>query len=823
MEAAKQPFTELREMYDKTLNQIKSHDKEWPHARKALGWLTFAMRTLESDELTEALAIQSHDPDNVRLTRQSVPTPELMVQMCRGLVTLDKGSRIVRLAHQTIQEYLRDVDEIREILADISTTCFTGLTLRPRSDWVMVGFDIRGFREEAPSTTDNETAEDEEWDEAELMESLARGELTFTHSSTDQIDEDDEAGELDTYYATNLEGPDGADTKPSSTFETLIFLSNNENSIESRYFPKDDYEKTQFCGRVSIGIELDTWAAQPGRFAKYSGRFAAFHFAHLTDPPMSVLDALWNFLTGRPSSQFFPKLLNGNNSYPAEFTPLHMASVIGDLSTCKRLLQQGVGINLKDGSGSTPLMCAARNPHIALTAMLLDSGADSSISNSVGQIAFQMVEYDMPRELYQKIIPEDFPLDQSTLAFAIKGRLYNLVSLLVELKKVDIDVTDPSGETALIKASKADDLDIVKLLHSKGANTNLADNKGWTALHFAAHKGHLKVVRFLLGKNANPHLLNESLETPLLEAVEGFENHQRENDTVLIAYLLLRHKASVTVRNFWVGTALHIAATRGSAKLVNVLLKAGCDLHALQDGGDTALHMSLKSKPVPEFISIFIEVEVRLAAELRDHGSVAYRNPQTGDTPLHVAARTRGHEVVSMLLDLPGTHVDDRNFAGRTPIYGALHPKGLTVFKTLLKAGASTDVVDSSDLTLLDSALGLAPSQIIGTLVQRSCPVRFPRDQTSEVIQAHVNESWYPQLLDLLSNRSGGDKLTRYQHIHVFREDSISVNQRTPEEKAYLEVTLPEVDSLVVRQVKFQIVSHDQGKSSPSRVSAIAP
>ena len=95
----------------------------------ALMWISHAERTLRSDELCHALAVELASRDfNV----SNVPSMSTLVICCKGLITVDKEASTVRLIHFTLQEYLsahRDIfDRPHSTIAEI---CLTYLNLKP--------------------------------------------------------------------------------------------------------------------------------------------------------------------------------------------------------------------------------------------------------------------------------------------------------------------------------------------------------------------------------------------------------------------------------------------------------------------------------------------------------------------------------------------------------------------------------------------------------------------------------------------------------------------------------------------------------------------
>lgn len=87
---------------------------------------------------------------------------------------------------------------------------------------------------------------------------------------------------------------------------------------------------------------------------------------------------------------------------------------------------------------------------------------------------------------------------------------------LIEQKKVNVNVTDEDGSTALALASNNKDLDCVKILLQAGADVNLANDLGETPLYFAMLWNEKEICRLLLASGANLNIAS-SVEnnTPL--------------------------------------------------------------------------------------------------------------------------------------------------------------------------------------------------------------------------------------------------------------------------------------------------------------------
>lgn len=73
------------------------------------------------------------------------------------------------------------------------------------------------------------------------------------------------------------------------------------------------------------------------------------------------------------------------------------------------------------------------------------------------------------------------------------------------------------GDTALMLASRAGRLDIVRYLIEKGAEVNFQDNDGRTSLHYAVISKNRKMVALLLSSGADPNMEDKQGHTFLYD------------------------------------------------------------------------------------------------------------------------------------------------------------------------------------------------------------------------------------------------------------------------------------------------------------------
>ena len=109
----------------------------------------------------------------------------------------------------------------------------------------------------------------------------------------------------------------------------------------------------------------------------------------------------------------------------------------------------------------------------------------------------------------------------------------------------DPNIRDIDGDTALIKATSWNHIEIVELLLDNETDPNIPDRFGSTALMIASYRGLTEMVRLLLNRGADPNIQSEEDNTALIMA--SF-NLIKGTDYTKIVELLLDHGADPNIR-----------------------------------------------------------------------------------------------------------------------------------------------------------------------------------------------------------------------------------------------------------------------------------
>ena len=94
----------LQDAYSTTLNRIQQQGGSKARlGMKVLMWLSRCERALESEELCDALGVESGAED---INVHNVPSIRTVLGCALGLVRVDENTSTLRLLHHTLQEYL---------------------------------------------------------------------------------------------------------------------------------------------------------------------------------------------------------------------------------------------------------------------------------------------------------------------------------------------------------------------------------------------------------------------------------------------------------------------------------------------------------------------------------------------------------------------------------------------------------------------------------------------------------------------------------------------------------------------------------------------
>lgn len=436
-------------------------------------------------------------------------------------------------------------------------------------------------------------------------------------------------------------------------------------------------------------------------------------------------------------------------------TWLLAAAAHGKVKRVQQLLSYGADVNQRDSLWHSALWHATAHGHAQCVQLLLaQPGADANETHRGLSLLLVMIGSGQPAEL-QLLLGADIDdegadgdgdakgdseggsttgkgcallglaavmgradvvqvlLDHGALLEAIDGtpRLTPLM-LAAATKRCDIarllldrgasvNATAAGGNTPLIAAAAGGDTPTTRLLLDRGADVTARRRDGVQALVKAVDRGHAEVVALLLasGADVNASLIRDGHSMPLVSLAlnRGFVQ--------LVEPLLA---AGAPADEPGPGAPLLAVAQHGPHSAVQLLLKAGANLHVVDSRGYPPLSVAARCGQA-EVIGALLAAGASLDAPAPGTG---------GRTALHLAAEAGQLEAVRLLCDA-GAVVNKQDIVGSTPLLLAAYEGHTEVVRELvLKRAAAVDSARPEDgSTPLVCATGQSDYEMMALLL----------------------------------------------------------------------------------------------------------
>ncbi len=244
-------------------------------------------------------------------------------------------------------------------------------------------------------------------------------------------------------------------------------------------------------------------------------------------------------------------------------------------------------------------------------------------------------------------------------------------------QKIDVNVAQPDGTTALHWAVRHDDLETARLLIRSGAKVTAPTRYGVTPLYLACVNGNAAMIDALLRAGASPNATNTGGETALMTAVRTGKPDA--------AKLLLDRGAMVNAKEDVRGqTALMWAVLENHPEVVKLLIANEADVNA-----QTNVSIPDGTTGIPEATS----------ADIGAHGVGIYRpravpSPSGAMTPLLFAAREGNLEMARILVDAKAD-LELPSANGTHPLVVAITNNHIELALFLLEKGADPNAFDN--------------------------------------------------------------------------------------------------------------------------------
>ena len=237
-------------------------------------------------------------------------------------------------------------------------------------------------------------------------------------------------------------------------------------------------------------------------------------------------------------------------------TPLHIAAEYGSLDIINYLLDIGAYINAWTPGGKTPLSFACDAGHIDAVKLLIQRGANTFENDK------------------EDVLP---PLHTSLICGYI-----SIAELLLKEGKVDINICDSTGSTALHTCIIHKKTNSVEFLIENGVDVNKVDNLGNTPLLKASSIGTTEIMNMLIAAGARVNQKNDISETPVFRAIQ-----YNRFDAVKI---LVKHGADLNIVTRNGCSSLRTALRFENEEIARFLICNDADVNIADNRGNTILH-----------------------------------------------------------------------------------------------------------------------------------------------------------------------------------------------------------------------------------------
>ncbi|SCO01245.1 related to ankyrin [Fusarium fujikuroi] len=338
--------------------------------------------------------------------------------------------------------------------------------------------------------------------------------------------------------------------------------------------------------------------------------------------------------------------------------------------------------------GRSPIFSACYSGSVESVRMLIERGADLSITDSRGC---------------------------TCLHAAVRCGFEDIVGILLE-SNIKLSPQDHQGCTPLHYAAGFGHINCYQILLEQGADINIRDTWGGNALHHAClYAGHAEILRFILQNAPNNFSTDHygRLGSPLTLVSDCGD--------AAMAKVLFEHGAvsSLFDPSHNGDLPLRLAASSGHIELVKLFLDHGAErtLACPDRTGNTTLHLVCRVTG--------LEGIIRLLLLQPGIGNLMLLENEDGNTPVHVASEAGYALYVKLLLQYSESESHQhllwkRNKKLETPLYVASSSGHANVVHELLNFGAQAtfSVLDEMGQTPLFIASFNGHAEVVKVLLE---------------------------------------------------------------------------------------------------------
>ncbi|XP_062934804.1 ankyrin repeat and SOCS box protein 3 isoform X2 [Cynocephalus volans] len=282
-------------------------------------------------------------------------------------------------------------------------------------------------------------------------------------------------------------------------------------------------------------------------------------------------------------------------------------------------------------------------------------------------------------------------------------------------------------------AAREGNVKVLRKLLKKGRSVNVADNRGWMPIHEAAYHNSIECLRMIIHADSSDNYIKT-------KTFEGF-------------------------------CALHLAASQGHWKIVQILLDAGADPNEATLEETTPLFLAVENG----------QIDV-LRLLLRHGADVNGSHSMCGWNSLHQASFQENAEIVKLLLK-KGANKECRDDFGITPLFVAAQYGKLESLSILISSGANVNCQALDKATPLFIAAQEGHTKCVELLLSSGADPDLYCNEDNWQLPIHAAaQMGHTKILDLLiplTNRvcdTGPDKVSPvYSAVFGGREECLEI------------------------------------------------
>ncbi|KAK8010116.1 hypothetical protein PG990_009081 [Apiospora arundinis] len=652
--------------YEATMRRIEGQH----HATRALqvlGWITCARRQLSKVELQHALGV-AHGSD--AMNPEDLPKVEHLVSVCAGLVTADEGTGVIRLVHYTAQEYFESTMGrwFPNIQTEITRTCISYLSYQafhtghclllkeysqrvanhPFLKYAGTCWGLHAHKAQRDDEVLKFLMKKPLLDAAyQAFRCTAGYDVMFTrtgkyaetpgaaHHAAARFGLEEEMTQLLKKHDIDEKNLSG---------NTPLFLS-------CRY---RRWRVARLLIREGADVNAENkdeetplmWAAYDAATARLlidrGAKTECVSLDGITPLSFAVYDFELTKLMIEKGVQL-QKIKTGN------FDPLRVAlraePAKRDTRTIKLLIEHGADLNIRPKNRLTALDEAFANNYTEAVKLLIEQGANVNIGAEDGfSILFDAIYHSQRNEWDLTVIELMIdrgadvqvhgPNTETPLTFLLGWKNYSkkaarlLIEAGADVNTPDEDEDEDEGNTPLIYASRANDLETATLLINHGADVNFRNVSGWSPLSIAHSEGYHDLARLLVDRGADYKHQDSDGYAQLHSAAAVGE--------LELVRLLINHGAEVNAQTTERETPLYFAALHDNLEVVKFLVKHGADINVQTVEGNTPLYEAVYYR------------RLEIAEYLFTHGADINVHSVKGESPLSLAQKLNLDEIVQL-------------------------------------------------------------------------------------------------------------------------------------------------------------------------------